>query len=316
MTGVKKEDKMEFKSGYATIIGAPNAGKSTLLNAVLGEKIAIATPKPQTTRDAILGIKHLNDAQIVFVDTPGIHRAKGRLNKAMVKNALDSLGQVDVVLFMVDAARQSAQGQGTPLDRDLAVAKQLADCGKPIIMLLNKTDKMKKEALLPVIDSWGAELKCHAILPLSALRSEGLDMLLKEVVALFGAGPAYFPDDMVTDRSMRFLTSEVIREKLFMQLDQEMPYSIAVEVEAWNELPKKTEIQAVIHVERDSQKRIVVGAGGQRIKAVGMAARKELERMIGRKVYLELFVRVEAKWSESQRSLERFGYMDRDRRGK
>ena len=305
-----------FRSGYATIIGAPNAGKSTLLNAILGEKIAIATPKPQTTRDAIVGIRHHDEGQIVFVDTPGIHQARGRLNKAMVKNALNSLGQVDVVLFMVDGARQASQGNGDTLERDTAVLEQLKDCGKPIVLLLNKIDKMKKAEALPLIDAWREQFDFHAIIPVSAIKKRGFEQVERELIGLLPEGPPLFPDDMVTDRSLRFLVSEVIREKLFMQLEQEMPYSIVVEVEAWNEGARRTDIQAVIHVERDSQKGIVVGARGQRIKAVGTAARKEIEKMLDKRVYLELFVRVESKWSESMRSLERFGYLDKDGRGK
>ena len=316
MAAEKKNDSKIFRSGYATIIGAPNAGKSTLLNKILGEKIAIATPKPQTTRDSIIGIKHLDDAQVVFVDTPGIHRARGRLNKVMVQHAIDSLMQVDVVLFMVDAARQATTGEGNILFRDGQVLVELKDCGKPVFLILNKVDSIKKELLLPLIAEWREAMDFELILPISARKGEGVELLVQEVVARFKEGPAYFPDDMVTDRSMRFLASEVIREKIFMQLEQEMPYSIAVEVEAWRDEPKRTEIQAVIHVERDSQKGIVVGARGQRIKAIGIAARQELERSLGRRVHLELFVRVEEKWSESQRSLERFGYLANEGRRK
>jgi len=316
MSEPTSQNSNQFRSGYATLIGAPNAGKSTLLNAILGEKIAITTPKPQTTRDAIVGIHHREEGQIVFVDTPGIHRAKGRLNKAMVKNALDSLGQVDIVIFMVDGARQASQGKGLPLERDTAVLEQLRDVGKPVVLLLNKTDKMNKADALPLIDAWRELYEFQAIIPVSARRKNGLEQLESEIIALLPEGPPLFPDDMVTDRSLRFLVAEVVREKLFMQLEQEMPYSIAVEVEAWKETSRRAEIQAVIHVERDSQKRIVVGAGGKMIKAIGTSARKEIEKMLDKHVFLELFVRVESKWSESMRSLERFGYLDKDGRGK
>ena len=312
---MKKSDSQseDFRSGYATLVGAPNAGKSTLLNAILKEKIAITTPKPQTTRDAIVGIKHLPNAQIVFVDTPGIHRAKGKLNKVMVQNAIDSLSTVDVVVFVVDAARHSRQGrEGEILHRDEGVLKHLHSANKPVILLLNKIDRIKKGEVLPLIATWGELFPFEAIIPVSAKKGDGLNEVFAELRSRLPAGPPLFPDDMVTDRSMRFLTAEIIREKLFFQLDQEMPYAIAVEVEAWTETKQRADIQAVIHVERASQKRIVVGSKGSRVKEVGIAARKELERMLEKKVRLELFVRVETKWSESMRSLERFGYLERE----
>jgi GTP-binding protein Era len=303
-TGVEQE----FRSGYVAIVGAPNAGKSTLLNRILGEKIAITTPKPQTTRDNIVGIKHLSDSQIVFVDTPGIHQARSKLNKMMVRNALSALEGVDVVYLVIDVALQVRHGADKIGPEDSRIVRMLRQAEAKTVLVLNKIDSVKKPMILPVIAAWQDALPFVAVMPISARKGHGVDALIQETMSHLKVGPAYFSEDMVTDRPMRFIAAEFIREKLFLQLGLEIPYSVAVEIEDWTEEEKKVEIHALIHVEKDSQKRIVVGAKGQRIKEVGIAAREAIERFMEKQVYLKLFVHVEDKWTRSDKALYRFGY--------
>lgn len=306
--GTEKSVLEGFRSGYLTIVGQPNVGKSTLLNQILGEKIAITSPKPQTTRDRLVGIKHLSGAQLVFLDTPGIHAQRvSKLNEVMVDAAIATLTEVDVIVFVVDAAWQVAN-DGEPLEGDLAVLEAIKQSGKPTILALNKVDKVQKERLLPAIAAWKELHDFVEIIPLSATEGENVPELVSAAADRLSEGPPYFPEDMVTDRSMRFLMSEVIREKLFLRLGQELPYAVAVEIEDWKDAEEITRIMAVIHVERDSQKKIVIGAKGEKIKEVGILARKDMEAFLGRRVYLELFVRVEPDWTQKVRSLERFGY--------
>ena len=308
MTNSSEKSILEgFRSGYLTIVGQPNVGKSTLLNQILGEKIAITSPKPQTTRDRLVGIKHLPGAQIVFLDTPGIHAERvSKLNEVMVDAAIATLSEVDLVVFVVDAAWQVAHGE--PIEGDLAVLEAIQRSGKPAILALNKVDKVQKERLLPVIAAWKDLHTFEEIIPLSATQGSNVAELVAAAAERLPEGPPYFPEDMVTDRSMRFLMAEVIREKLFLRLGQELPYAVAVEIEDWKDVETLTRIMAVIHVERDSQKKIVIGAKGARIKDVGTLARQDMEAFLGRKVFLELFVRVEPDWTQKVRSLERFGY--------
>jgi GTP-binding protein Era len=297
----------DFRCGVVAIVGRPNVGKSTLLNRILGEKIAIASPRPQTTRDNILGVKHLPGAQIVFVDTPGIHKPKGPLNKAIVATALSALRGVDLALLVVDVDKQVKRGPGMGRadERILAVVQQ-AEC--PMVLALNKVDLSKKHLLLPIMETWHQTNAFKVIIPISARTGDGVDALVEEIAQRMEPGPALYPDDMVTDRSMRFLASELIREKLFLQLNRELPYAVAVEVETWAEEENHTHIRAVIHIEKESQKRIAVGAGGSRVKAIGIAARQDLEQFLGRKVHLELFVHVQPRWSQTPVQLKRFGY--------
>lgn len=300
-----------FRSGFLTIVGQPNVGKSTLLNRILGEKIAITSPKPQTTRDRLVGIKHLPNAQVVFLDTPGIHDQKvSKLNEVMVQQALATLSEVDAVLLVVDAAWQASKDPTTPLESDLAILEQVRRAGaRPTILVLNKVDKVDKALLLPMIDAWHRVHAFAAIVPLSAKAGDNLDRLYGPIVELLREGPPFYPDDMVTDRSLRFLMGEIVREKVFLQLGQELPYAIACEVEAWEETDALVRISAAIHVERDSQKKIVIGAKGAKIKAIGTAAREDMEAFLEKKVFLELYVRVEADWTQKRRSLDRFGYV-------
>ncbi|GMV44145.1 MAG: GTPase Era [Myxococcales bacterium] len=300
-----------FKSGFLTIVGQPNVGKSTLLNQILGEKIAITSPKPQTTRDRIVGIKHLPGAQIVFLDTPGIHDAKSsKLNEVMVQQAVATLSQVDGILLVIDAAWQVAKDPATPLAGDVAILDAIRAAGsRPVILVPNKVDKVDKASLLPLIDGWQRLHPFAAVVPLSAKDGANVERLLPAITALLREGPPFYPDDMVTDRSLRFLMAEIIREKVFLQLGQELPYAIAVEVEAWEETDTLVRISAAIHVERETQKKIVIGAKGARAKAIGTAARLDMEAFLEKKVFLELYVRVEEDWTQKRRSLDRFGYV-------
>lgn len=300
-----------FKSGFLTIVGQPNVGKSTLLNQILGEKIAITSPKPQTTRDRIVGIKHLPGAQIVFLDTPGIHDAKSsKLNEVMVQQAVATLSQVDGILLVIDSAWQVAKDPATPLAGDVAILDAIRAAGsRPVILVPNKVDKIDKASLLPLIDGWQRLHPFAAVVPLCAKDGANVERLLPVITALLKEGPPFYPDDMVTDRSLRFLMAEIIREKVFLQLGQELPYAIAVEVEAWEETDTLVRISAAIHVERESQKKIVIGAKGARAKAIGTAARLDMEAFMEKKVFLELYVRVEEDWTQKRRSLDRFGYV-------
>jgi GTP-binding protein Era len=329
-----------FRSGFVTIVGRPNVGKSTLLNALLGEKVAIVTPKPQTTRDRIAGIHTDDRSQIVFLDTPGIHKPFKRLNTALVERAVATLSEVDVVLLMIDATEQGGlatppasaaagpaaadSGDGAPgapgapgvPEGDRHVLEHVANAGKPSILLVNKVDRLRdKSALLPIIDTWRRAHAFVAVVPLSALSGDNLTAVLEETRRLLPEGPYYYDADLYTDRSTRFLVAELIREKVTLRTEKEIPYAVAVEVERFAAAdPAKgrqlTEIDAVIHVERDTQKGILIGKGGAMLKRIGTEARADIERLVGHKVVLRLFVRVEAEWSEKQKGLKRFGYVD------
>jgi len=318
-----------FRSGFVTIVGRPNVGKSTLLNALLGEKVAIVTPKPQTTRDRIAGIHTDDRSQIVFLDTPGIHKPFKKLNAALVERAVATLAEVDVVLFMVDATEQSATAApasapeapaaaattGIP-EGDRHVLEHVASAGKPAILLVNKVDRLRdKAALLPIIDAWRRAHGFAAVVPLSALSGDNLGAVLDETRRLLPEGPYYYDADLYTDRSTRFLVAELIREKVTLRTEKEIPYAVAVEVERFQAADpaagrQLTEIDAVIHVERDTQKGILIGKGGAMLKRIGSEARADIERLLGHKVMLRLLVRVEPEWTEKQKGLKRFGYVD------
>ncbi len=295
--------KAPFKSGFVAIIGAPNVGKSTLLNRLLGQKIAITSEKPQTTRHRILGVAHLPGAQMVFLDTPGIHRARGPLNVRMVEVALKVLGDVDVVVFVTDAMFAD-----NPSDE--MILEALKKRNLPVILAINKVDLVNKPKLLPLMEQWHDAYPFQAIVPISALQGIQINELVAEMVAVLPEGPRYYPEDMVTELPERFIAAEMIREKVFRLTGQEIPYGVAVMVESFKERPGKNliDIQATIHVERESQKPIIIGKQGAMLKRIGEQARMDIERMVGCKVFLKLWVRVEKKWTRDVRTIRRFGY--------
>jgi GTP-binding protein Era len=292
-----------FKSGFIGIIGGPNVGKSTLLNQLLGQKIAITSEKPQTTRHRILGVAHLPGAQLIFLDTPGIHRAREPLNVRMVEVALKVLEDVDVVVFMTDVASPDNAS-------DEIILQSLKKGNLPVILVINKIDLVDKETLLPLIKRWSEAYPFHAVIPVSALQGVQVDALVSEMVALLPEGPPYYPEDTVTDLPERFIAAEMIREKVFRLTSQEIPYGVAVTVESFAEHPDKNliDIEATIHVERESQKPIIIGKGGKLLKQIGEQARGDIERMVGCKVFLKLWVRVQKKWTRDPAAIRRFGY--------
>ena len=301
MTGLSEEKV--FKSGFVSIVGRPNVGKSTLLNHLLGQKIAIATDKPQTTRNRILGIHTLDNAQILFLDTPGIHKGGGRLNRFMVNQALSACSDVDLIMFLVEATAPPGGG-------DSFVMEVLQRSETPVFLVINKTDMVSRESLLPLIETYSKLFDFAEIFPISAIKGEGTEALVERICELLPQGGAYYPEDMVTDLPERFIVAEMVREQILNQTREEIPYGVAVEVESFEEKPEKDLIVvgAVIHVERESHKRIIVGKKGSRLRAIGQSARREIEKLLGSRVYLELFVHVQKNWTESAHQLKRFGY--------
>jgi len=290
------------RSGFVAIVGQPNVGKSTLLNRILGLKIAAVTPKPQTTRRQLLGIKTRPDAQILFVDTPGIHAARDLLNERMVEQALQSLSSADAVLWLIDV-RQGLQGG------DREVAAKLPPAPKPVLIALNKIDGRPKASLLPLIAAVAELLPDREIVPISARSGTNVETLLSAIVAVLPEGPRYYPVDELTDASERDIVAEIVREKVMLETRDEIPYAIAVTVDEFEDKPAKklAVIKATIHVARATHKPIVIGERGQRIKAIGQAARVDCEELLGRRVYLELFVRVQEDWPRSVARLREFG---------
>ncbi len=294
---------MAFRSGFVSIIGRPNAGKSTLLNALVGEKLAIVTHKAQTTRNRIQGIVHVkkqgkhSPAQIVLVDTPGVHKPENALNKRMMQEVYDSLEGCDLLLHIVDAA--SKFGAGDEFVLDIIKRNQTKT-----FLLLNKIDLVEKEKLLPLIELWAKRNDYAAVIPISAEKGSGLERLLGEVVDALPPGPKYFPEDQYTDQPERFLVAEFIREQVLVQTMEEVPYATTVLIEAYQEGAKLTRIAASIVVEREGQKGIVIGSQGAMLKKIGTAARLQIEKMLGMKVYLELFVKVSAGWRDSRQFVD------------
>ncbi len=296
-------EENQQKSGFVSIVGRPNVGKSTLLNRVLGQKIAITSDKPQTTRNRILGIHTVPEGQVLFLDTPGIHRPKGRLNKYMVDQALNACTGVDLVFFLVEATDKPGGG-------DKFVMDILRQSGIPVFLVINKIDLVKRETLLPLIDFYAQQFDFAEIVPVSAVTGEGVERLVASAIRYLPVGPHYYPEEMVTDLPERFIVAEMIREQLLRQTRDEIPHGVAVEVERFEEKPEKdlVVIGAVVHVERDTHKRIVLGKNGSRIRAIGQSARRELEGFLGSRVYLDLFVHVQKNWTDSSGQLRRFGY--------
>jgi GTP-binding protein Era len=294
---------MSFRSGFVSIVGRPNAGKSTLLNALVGEKIAIVTEKPQTTRIRIQGMLNVKAVpgrpagQIVFVDTPGVHRPDSRLNRKMMQEIHAALESRDLILLIVDVTEKFR-----PADQH--VIDLVKRAGGPVFLLLNKIDKLQKDKLLPIIAQYSALHDFNEIIPVSAAKGSGLDILMDKIVRGLPDGPRYFPQDQLTDQPERYIASEIIREKVLLKTSKELPYATAVVIDQYQELEKLTRIAATIYCERDGQKGILIGKGGQKLKEMGTSARHELEALLSKKVFLELFVKVKPGWRQSAAFVE------------
>ncbi len=294
---------MALRSGYVCILGRPNAGKSTLLNSLVGEKLAIVTNKPQTTRSRIQGFINIpgkkggTAGQIILIDTPGVHRPDSSLGRKMMSEVREALETCDVIWLIVDATERFGTGDQAALN----LAKK---SGRPVLLLLNKIDVIHKDKLLPLIAEWNARFQFREIIPVSALRKDGLDRLLEASLQLLPPGPKYFPEDQITDQPLRFLAAEMIREQVLLATKEEVPYATTVLVDSFEEEPKLTRIAATIYTEREGQKGILIGKRGEMLKRIGTQARFALERLLGTKVFLELFVKVKPGWRESRHFIE------------
>ena len=289
--------KSKLRSGFVSIIGRPNAGKSTLLNALVGTKLAIVADKPQTTRTTVQGIWNTPEAQVVFLDTPGIHKADSLINRRMMQEVRNALDERDLLLYLVDATRRIDAEDDHALDL-------LRKAETPAFLVLNKIDRVQtKNNLLPLLDAWKEKFEFKEYFPISALRGEGLDELRAAIIDALPKGPAYFPPDQITDQPERFLAAELIREKILHETRQEVPHSVAVFIDVWEEKRTLTHIMATVYVERDGQKAIVIGSKGSTLRNIGTLARQDIEEMLGRKVFLELFVKVREDWRENPRFL-------------
>jgi len=297
------QDFNGFHSGFVALVGAPNAGKSTLLNRMLGEKISITSRKPQTTRNRILGIVHRPTSQLVLIDTPGVHRTQQPLNVRIVDTALSALGDVDLILLIVDPLHPDREAENFLLSR-------LPEAGKPVILAVNKIDRLTPDQLIEILDRWSTRLAFHQVVPISALQGTQVEDLLGVMEGMLPEGPPFYAEDMITDSAERFIVAEMIREKVFRLTGEEIPYATAVTVDVFKETRqgKMVRITATIHVERDSQKGMVIGRGGKKLKQIGQAAREDIEKLLSTKVYLELFVRVQKNWSRDTRAMRKFGY--------
>jgi GTP-binding protein Era len=297
--GVNTEQN--FRSGFISIIGRPNVGKSTLLNVIVGEKIAAVSQKPNTTRNRIVGVKNLPDAQLIFLDTPGIYKARGELGKAMVQTAMAAIEEADVILMMIEVNEPFGKG-------DRFITDSLP---KPAILVINKIDTIKKDKLLEIMaESQKFEGKFLEVVPTSALKADGIEDLINTITKYLPEGPKYFPEDMITDQPERFLAAEFIREKVFNLTREEIPYKTAVVVEEFQDVPEKNlvRISAMIYVEKQNHKGILIGEKGRMLKEIGTLARVDIERILGTKVYLELWVKVKERWTERADLIREFGY--------
>lgn len=291
----------EYKSGFVTLVGRPNVGKSTLINEIIGEKIAAVSDKPNTTRNRILGIRTLPEAQLVLLDTPGIHKARGNLGKAMVGQAMSAIQEADVILMMVETDEPFGRG-----DRFI-----IENLPKPAILLINKIDTVKKGKILGIMAQASKfEDKFLEIMPISALNADGVDQLLESVVSYLPQGPKYFPEDMITDQPEKFLAAEFIREKIFKLTHKEIPYKTAVVIEEFHEEPERNlvSISALVYVERKNHKGIMIGKGGEMLKQIGSEARADIQKLLGTKVFLEIWVKVKDKWTDRENLITEFGY--------
>ena len=295
--------KKNFKSGFCAIIGMPNVGKSTLLNKIAGQKIAIISDKPQTTRNKILAIYSTDEMQIVFTDTPGIHNPHNKLGEYMVKMANESMRDTDVILFVVDASRGIR-------DMERENAKNIDKLGVPCILIINKVDLVKKEDLLPMIADYSSMNDFQAIIPISAKEEDGVEHLIDVISDYIEEGPMFYDEDMVTDQPEKAIAAEIIREKMLWLLDKEVPHGIAIEITKMKEKNKITEIYATIFCERKTHKGIIIGKNGEMLKKIGSMARADIEKMLDKKVYLELWVKIKTDWRNSDFLIKNFGYRD------
>jgi GTP-binding protein Era len=292
-----------FKSGYVSILGAPNAGKSTLLNQILGEKISITSKKPQTTRNRILGVLHRSTSQMIFFDTPGVFEAKDKLNVRIVDAAFAALGDADVVLAMVDVSKPDPNAERY-------LVKKLRNQNRPVILALNKIDLIEKSGLLEIITKWSKVYGFKDVVPISARHGTQVDDLIATMEKVLPAGPPFFPEDTLTDVSERFIVAELIREQIFRLTGEEIPYATAVTVDTFKEKKegRLVSIEATIHLERGSQKGIIIGKNGAKLKQIGTRSREQIEQLLGTQVFLKLFVRIQKNWRKDTKAIRRFGY--------
>ena len=288
------------KSGFVNIIGNPNVGKSTLMNALVGEKLSIITSKAQTTRHRIMGIVSSEDFQIVYSDTPGILKPSYKLQESMMKFVTGAVADADVILYVTDTVERG--------ERSAEIIDRIRQSGVPAIVVINKIDLTTPEALVALVDKWQGELPEARIVPASAKENFNIEGLFKTILDLLPEGPAFYPKDTLTDKTLRFFASEIIREKILRFYDKEIPYCCEIEIESYKEEPAIDRIAATIYVARDSQKGILIGHKGEKLKRVGQAAREDMEQFLGKKVFLQLFVKVNDDWRNNERQLRRFGY--------
>ena len=295
------ENKKDFKSGFVSIIGMANVGKSTLLNKIAGQKIAITSDKPQTTRNKILAIHTTDEEQIIFTDTPGIHKPHNKLGEFMVKTANESMNETDVIVFMVDVAKGIQE-------MEKEIANSISKLGIPCILVLNKIDTIRKDLLLPIIADYSSLCDFEAIIPICAKTGESLEILMNNIRQYIKNGPQYYYDDMVTDQPEKQIAAEIIREKLLWLLDKEVPHGIVIEIEKMQEKKNITNISASVFCEKMSHKGIIIGKNGEMLKKIGTMARIDIEKMLEKKVYLELWVKVKTDWRNNNSLIKNFGF--------
>lgn len=295
-----------FKSGFVSVVGRPNVGKSTLINQIIGEKITITSEKAQTTRNRIQAIHTTDTEQIVFIDTPGIHKPKHQLGQFMVDTALSTLNEVDIVLFMVNVSEKMGPG-------DKFIMERLKNIQTPVFLVMNQIDKIHPDELLPIIEGYRQEMSFAEIIPVSAMNGNNVDRLLEVITSYLEEGPQFYPSDQVSDHPEYFIVSELVREKILELTHEEIPHSVAVVTESMERSDDDLiDVSVVINVERKSQKGIIIGKGGKMLKEIGTRARKDIQRLLGNKVFLELWVRVEDDWRDTPQDLSRFGYKDQE----
>lgn len=300
-----KMTENNFKSGYVSVVGRPNVGKSTLLNAIIGEKISAISSKPQTTRQNITFIHTDDDSQIIFLDTPGIQRPKNKLGEFMLTESKESIDEADVITYIVDTSKKIGKAERSIID----ILKEYQ--GKlPIILLINKVDTIKKDELLEIISMYADEGIFNEIIPISAMKNDGVDIYIENLKKYLKPGPMYYPEDMITDKNERFIVAEIIREKGLRYLNEEVPHGLAISIEKFKKREDKNiyDIEANIYVERDSHKGILIGKGGSMLKRIGTEAREDAERLLDAKVNLQIWVKVEKNWRERDNLVKRFGY--------